>query len=57
MSFVNLLSSVAATILLWSWGATTQYTSTQGSMISMGIVFISVVWLLFLARSRAIGTE
>lgn len=57
MSFVNLLSSVAATILLWSWGATTQFTSTQGSIISMGIVFISVVWLLFLARSRAIGTE
>lgn len=57
MSFVNLLSSVAATILLWSWGGAIQYTSTQISMGVQGLFFVVVVGLLFLARSRAISKE
>lgn len=57
MSFVNLLSSVAATILLWSWGGAIQYTNTQISIGLQGLFFAIVVGLLFLARGRAISEK
>jgi len=57
MSFVNLLSSVAATVLLWSWGGTIQHANTQVSIGMQGLIFVIVVGLLLLTRSRAIGEK
>lgn len=57
MSFVNLLSSVAATILLWSWGVTIQHGSTESSMLLQGLLFLSVVVMILLTRGRAVSKE
>ena len=57
MSFVNLLSSVAATILLWSWGVTIQHGSTENSMILQGLLFVSVVGMILLTRGGTVSKK
>lgn len=57
MSFVNLLSSVAATALLWTWGGVIQYSNIQVAIGIQGLFFAVVVGLLMLARGRAISKE
>jgi MFS family permease len=57
MSFVNLLSSVAATVLLWTWGGVIQYSNIKVAIGIQGLFFAVVVGLLMLARGRAISKE
>lgn len=57
MSFVNLLSSVAATALLWTWGGVIQYSNIQVAIGIQGLFFAVVAGLLMLARGRAISKE
>jgi MFS family permease len=58
MSFVNLLSSVGATALLWSWGGVLQVSNVQGAIMLQALVFVTllVVFLYFVkVRSRLRG--
>lgn len=57
MSFVNLVSSVAATALLWLWGASVQHGSVELSLVTQGGLFGLIGLMLVLTRSRAIGKE
>lgn len=53
MSFVNLLSSVGATVLLWSWGGVLQVAKVQLAMISQALIFAILFGVfLYLARAR-----
>lgn len=55
MSFINLLSSVAATILIWSWGAGISFFNIYGSVI--GQVLLFGVMYLALRIYRREGTR
>lgn len=47
MSFVNLLSSIAATVMIWTWGGVIELASLPTSMISQGLIFIIILYVLW----------
>ena len=57
MSFVNLFSSVAATVLLWIWGVSVQHGTMQTSLATQGLLFFAIGLMLWLARGRAISEK
>ena len=50
MSFINLLSSLAATLMIWTWGLAIEARSLQVSMILQGAIFFCIVLLLWKKR-------
>jgi MFS family permease len=54
MSFVNLLSSVGATMLLWGWGVTLQMGSIETAIRIQGLIFglAGVIFLAYYMKRR-----
>ncbi|TXH00816.1 MAG: MFS transporter [Candidatus Moraniibacteriota bacterium] len=54
MSFVNLLSSVAATVMIGLWGVIIDIRSLQSSMFMQGAIFVVIAIMLYNLRNELV---